>query len=149
MKILIVALLSGMVVALPSVEQSAQLQGPEDPYDIANTRALISLAQAKPSVTVGSAETHNTHMGDSATIAIIKIYSEDELLKPANVEAYLHVIGVAFAAPNVILRKEDRDPKATLFLLHFLDKNLKDAGLKKQVAELESRVSKFQVAESK
>jgi hypothetical protein len=146
---IIISMFLGVMIILMASRQPARSQESDDPYDLTSVRTLISFGHGEPIVQVGSFEKHNNAMGDRAAIGIIKIYTQDDLLKPANVNAYLPVIRAAFQFPNLISRKDDRDPKATILLLRYLGSNVKDAALRKQVLDLETEISKLSQSPSR
>ena len=59
-------------------------------------------------------------LGDRASIALMKIFSEDELTDPKNIKRFLPFIVDAFRNPNLIPIK-DREPRVTLIFLKFLE----------------------------
>jgi hypothetical protein len=60
-------------------------------------------------------------LGDAASIATLKIYDKDDLIKPENASAYLIVARNAFSDKNHVLNNSDLDPKITLFILSYLE----------------------------
>lgn len=59
-------------------------------------------------------------LGDRVSIAILKIYTGDELLQPDNAQAYLTLARNAFSMRASVVEKSDLDPKVTLFVLEYL-----------------------------
>jgi hypothetical protein len=83
-------------------------------------------------------------LGDRVSIAILKIYTADELVQSANAEAYLTVVRNAFSTPTSVLEKSDLDPKVTLFVLDYLkQKTISDAGIQKRIEYLQGCVKDF------
>jgi hypothetical protein len=83
-------------------------------------------------------------LGDRVSIAVLRIYSADELAKPENAGAYLTVLRNAFSTRNSVVEKSDADPKVTLFVLGYLkEKEVSSPGMEKRIAYLEGCVKDF------
>jgi hypothetical protein len=136
-----------LFIAILFVAGSAapQQQGapPDDPYNIDIVKQLVQFNQGLTRVSVGYLEKSKAQMGDGVSIALLKAFSEQELLRPENVRAFLPIIRDAFASPGFILHKADAEPKITLFLLHYLEQNLKDTEVRQQVKKLDSDLSEL------
>lgn len=111
----------------------ALAQDPTDPYSVATMRSLLTSGNY-----LGALEKQNERMGDRAAIAALKIFDEAELTRPENVRKLLPILHESFAYPQLITLAEDRKPSVTLFLLHYLERNVPDLALKKQTAALEA-----------
>ena len=84
------------------------------------------------------------HLGDRASIAVLKIYNADELTRPENADAYLTVARNAFSDRSSVLEKSDTDPKVTLFVLEYLKvKEVASPGIEKRIAYLQGCVKDF------
>jgi hypothetical protein len=118
----------------------------EDPYGISLVQYLIQSNSGSLRITDGTFERHVPELGDRVSICLLKLYSEQDLLKPENVRAYLPLIKESYSSAGMIAHQEDVKPSVTLFLLHYLDRNLKDAALRKGVTDLESQLSKMQAS---
>lgn len=79
-------------------------------------------------------------LGDRASIALIKLYSLEELTTADNIRKYLPAIQDAFNAPKTIAIPEDRQPRVTLILLHYLQGELQDKGLQAEVGRIEEMI---------
>lgn len=83
-------------------------------------------------------------LGDAASIAILKTYSKDELIKPENASNYFIVVLNAFSDKNHVLNKADLDPKVTLFVLSYLEeKETAEPSIEKQITYLKRCVVDF------
>ena len=72
-------------------------------------------------------------MGDAVSIAVLKIFDLDELIRPVNAEAYLTVVRNSFVNRSRVLEESNRRPRVTsLVLLYLEEKEVEDAGLKKE-----------------
>ena len=80
------------------------------------------------------------HIGDRVSIALIKLHSAEDLLNADNLRKYLPMIQDAFNAPSIIVIPEDRQPRVTLFLLHFLQEQVRDKTLEAEIARTEEIV---------
>jgi hypothetical protein len=79
-------------------------------------------------------------LGDNAAIAILKLVSPKDLLKPSTVDGCLYVIVGAFSNPQVISGDINKDPKVTLFLLGYLYDKENDPELKKHIEQTKEYV---------
>jgi hypothetical protein len=136
-------LLIGILFAACAVGRSQQSVLPDDPYNVDAVKLLVQYEQGSAEVKYGFIEKRNGQLGDGVSIALLKAYTDQELLKPELVRAYLPVIKAAFASPGYVAHKVDLEPRVTLFLLHFLDNKLTDPALLKQVKVLESDLSRI------
>ncbi len=103
----------------------------DDPY------GLVPVRQAtQGGLWTGFLEKQIDRLGDRIGIALLKIYSLDELGREALAKAYLPVIRAAFSYPHLIARPEDRKPDVTLLLLQSLPKDDWSDDLKKEASEL-------------
>jgi hypothetical protein len=83
-------------------------------------------------------------LGDRVSIAVLRIYSADELVKPENAGAYLTVLRNAFSMRNSVVEKSDIDPRGSLFVLEYLrEKEASNLGIEKRIAYLEGCVKDF------
>jgi hypothetical protein len=60
-------------------------------------------------------------LGDSVSIALLRILDEQELVDPKTVQTFLPLIRDSFSYPPIIALQVDKKPKVTLFLLKYLD----------------------------
>jgi hypothetical protein len=134
--------LLSVILLLPLCGWAQQHQQPyrEDPYGMEGVKSLVQMN----GISIGPFETFNHTLGDRVSVALLKLYPVQDLLKPEMIRAYLPVIKAAFEEPSRIRYREDLRPDITLFLLRFLENNLKDALLKKQVGALEAELAKLQ-----
>jgi hypothetical protein len=83
-------------------------------------------------------------LGDAASIATLKIYDKDDLIKPENASAYLIVARNAFSDKNHVLNNSDLDPKVTLFILSYLEeKETAEPLIEKTITYLKRCVTDF------
>jgi len=83
-------------------------------------------------------------LGDRVSIAVLKIYSAEELVQSKNAEAYLTVVRNAFSSRRSVLEKSDTDPRVTLFVLEYLaEKEVASSGLEKRIAYMKQCVRDF------
>ena len=78
---------------------------------------------------------HLRTMGDEAAVNIIKILGMRASLATTEAElpTILAIIEKAFEEPSVIVSENDRQPRATLFLLQLLETNSSDSEQKGQI----------------
>jgi hypothetical protein len=83
-------------------------------------------------------------LGDRVSIAVLRIYTADELVQAENASAYLMVVRNAFSMRSSVLEKSDADPRVTLFVLEYLrEKEVSNPGIEKRIAYLEGCVKDF------
>jgi hypothetical protein len=83
-------------------------------------------------------------LGDRASIALLKIYSADEILQTRNAQAYLTVVRNAFFSRSSVVSRLDTEPKVTLFVLGYLkEKETSNPSIEKRIEYLEGCVPEF------
>ncbi len=97
------------------------------------TRAL---EERKINLAAGITEKQNARLGDNVAVALLKLYSREELINPDNVRLYLPVIRNSFPHFRSGEKPCHRNPKVTLFLLQWLKGELEDRQLKEEVSQL-------------
>jgi hypothetical protein len=108
---------------------------PLEPFALSIVRGALNLAEK--GVFLDNYMKIIPPMGDTASVAILKLVDRKELLKPEMTKACLFVVLTAFSAPNLISRDIDKDPKVTLFLLSYLHDKEVDKELEKQIEDTE------------
>ena len=106
----------------------------EDRYGIHSVKE--ALLEQSEGITDSSTEKYIYRLGDKVSVALLKILKEEELSDPKKIRQILPIIQKAFAGLQFVSVTEDRKPKVTLFLLTYLQTNLKDPALKKEIAQL-------------
>lgn len=81
------------------------------------------------------AEKPITRFGDSASVAITKIFSDREPTPPEMYNA-LTVIRIAFARPSIVEVDSDRSPRTTLLLLRYMELLTENADLRENIADI-------------
>jgi hypothetical protein len=107
-------------------------------YSIGKIKELLKLP---PGSSTGIADKILGRMGDRASIAITKIYTEQELQNPDNMRRYLPMLVMAFQAPDLVA-PQDREPSVTNFLLGFLDAHTSDSHLRAEILNTQATVRK-------
>jgi len=83
-------------------------------------------------------------LGDAVSIAVLKICTLDELIKPENARTYLTIVRNSFADRSKVLEKSDQDPRVTSLMLdYFEQKELLEPLLEKRVAYMKGCVQDF------
>lgn len=86
---------------------------------------------------------HYQQMGDEAAVNVIKILGMRATLTPTEREVpiVLTLVEKAFEEPTVIVKTNNRQPRATLFLLQLLEANSgSDGMLKQRIDETRQRI---------
>lgn len=79
--------------------------------------------------------------GDRIALGIMQGFTQDELRDSARLEKILALIRLSFSQPSLISYEEDRNPRATLILLYFLEHEFKEGELRQKVLDTEKYVS--------
>ena len=83
-------------------------------------------------------------LGDRVSVAVLKIYSANELLDAKNTGPYLTAVRNAFSSRRSVHDDADADPKLTLFVLDYLkEKEVSDPGIEKRITYMEECVKNF------
>ena len=83
-------------------------------------------------------------LGDRVSIALLRIYSAEEMIQKNNASFCLVLMRNAFSSRSRILEKADTDPRVTLFVLEYLkEKEVSDAGIEKSIDYLKGCVKDF------
>src|SRR5208282_1861858 len=90
----------------------------DDKYYLENVRSFLALAQRDFSMSAADQAVQN--MGDGVSIAVLKIATPSDLMKPDFMKAYLLLARTAFAQPKLTFCAQDKSPEVTLFLLGYL-----------------------------
>jgi len=83
-------------------------------------------------------------LGDRVSVAVLEIYSPEELVEPENANAYLTTVRNAFVDRSRVVAPCDRQPNVTHFVLDFLhEKEQHEEGLRRRIEYLNSCVGGF------
>jgi hypothetical protein len=110
-------------------------------------REVKGLLALPPGFSSSFSEKQANRLGDKVSVALLKIYSKEEMENPENIKVFLPVIRSAFLYPNLI-PAGDREPRVTLPLLARLEKNVGNPELKRDIGTLISSI-KEQTSKSK
>lgn len=146
---LLFSVLAGTCVFAQQQQQVSHNSAPvvDDRYSVSVVSVALGLLQRRGPVNSGEEKAYLwplLPLGDRASIAILKIYSAEELVQPENAHAYLTAARTAFSMRSSVVDKSDTDPKITLFVLGFLkEKETSSPLIEKRVAYLEGCVKDF------
>jgi hypothetical protein len=116
-----------------SLAQLSTNSGEEvDDYSV---KFVHTLFEQPKGVSISWIEKRQARLGDKAGIALLKLFSEEQLLDPHTLGRSLEIIRGAFAAPCIV-EISDRQPKVTLFVLGDLARQVKDQNLKRNIADM-------------
>src|SRR6267154_662799 len=82
----------------------------------------------------GQTDKQLSRIGDAAAVIVTKVLGESNLA-PQDIENILIVIHLSFSAPHLVEAPEDRNPRATLFLLRSLNSVTTDEKLRQRISE--------------
>jgi hypothetical protein len=83
-------------------------------------------------------------MGDRVSMALLKIYSPEEMTQAENANACLNAVRSAFIDRKQVSEPSDQDPKVTFFILEYLrEKRQSDRNFQKRIDYIKSCVTNF------
>lgn len=89
----------------------------DDPYAVGVVKRVLSSPTGMAS---SFGEKEISRLGDRAAIAMVKIFSKEDLVKPSTMNKVLPIVRVAFERPKIVAYEKDRSPDFTLILLRYL-----------------------------
>ena len=104
-----------------------------DPYSINFVQRALSLHSQ--GIYFSVVEKNIPRRGDQISIALLKIFTDDELSNPQTVRTFLPLIQQSFSQPEAISMDIDKKPRVALFLLDYLQRNISDAQTKRDIQE--------------
>lgn len=78
--------------------------------------------------------------GDLAAVALRRLVDEASVRDPERVPIFVKIVAESFAYPELIVRPEDREPKATKALLEYFLQFVKDASTKSLIEDALTRL---------
>jgi len=78
-------------------------------------------------------------IGDGSAVALAKIIG-GRALEKRDLEAMLQIVTLSYSDPRIVKVDSDREPRATLFLLNYLDLATNDAKLKERIGSTRAYV---------
>jgi hypothetical protein len=82
----------------------------------------------------GASDKANSRLGDSVSVALLNLYTWDELRDPENIRLFLPIIRASFPPKWEGDRACNREPKVTTVFLHWLQAEARDKRLKREIA---------------
>lgn len=82
-----------------------------------------------------------TQLGDSVSVAVLKLYSLDELIRPENARPYLTIVSLSFSDSHRVLDDTDRSPRVTSLVLDYLQQKVPDPRTKSIIDSLKTCTS--------
>lgn len=122
MRIVILACCFFLALAVPLGGQS----GDDDPYSINVVRNALTSRLGGQKVVHSWSQKHLSRLGDGASVALLKILDQHDLIDPQTVRDFLPIIRDSFAEPGFIYLEADKSPKVTFFLLNYLGQNVSE-----------------------
>lgn len=71
-----------------------------------------------------------TQLGDSTSVAVLKLYTLDELSMPENTRPYITIVWLSFSDSHRVLDQTDRSPRVTSLVLDYLQQKVPDQRIK-------------------
>ena len=125
-----------LVVCWPGLAIT-QATHPDDPYAEQTIRNTLALNGVSPSFV----EKDIGRLGDRAAIGLMRVLSEEPLVRPDQLKNILSILRDAFRVRSIISNEADRQPKATLFLLNCLQEQAASRDLRDEISETRTFVS--------
>jgi hypothetical protein len=133
---------------------------PDDPYAIGVVSKTLRVIKGEEGIHAFSKNEIVRYiwpliaLGDRVSIAVLKIYSAEEIRQAENADAYLTVVRNAFSSRmsavsrpgdrSCMVSEVDADPKVTLFVLAYLKAQLiSNPGLERRIEYMETCVRDF------
>jgi len=104
-----------------------------DPYSVEFVRSALRLHSQ--GIYFSVVEKNIPRRGDQISIALLKIFTDDELSNPQIVRSFLPLIQKSFSQPDAISMDVDKKPRVTLFLLKYLQRNISDVQTQRDIEE--------------
>jgi hypothetical protein len=104
-----------------------------DPYSIEFVRSALRLYSQ--GIYFSVVEKNIPRRGDQISIALLKIFTDDELSNPQVVRSFLPLIKQSFSQPEAISIDVDKKPRVALFLLKLLEVNISDSQTQREIQE--------------
>ena len=104
-----------------------------DPYSIDFVHKALSLHSQ--GIYVSFVEKNIPRRGDQISIALLKIFTDNELSTPEIVRSFLPLIRQSFSQPEAISMDIDKKPRVALFLLNYLQRNISDTQTQRHIEE--------------
>ena len=107
----------------------------DDPYSITFVRNNLQIVTTNPGLRISFAVKNLQRLGDGVSIALLKVLDEKDLTNTKTVEACLQLIHDSFSYPPIISVGVNREPKVTMFLLNYLQRNISDTPMQRDIQE--------------
>src|SRR5882762_1005632 len=104
-----------------------------DPYSINFVQRALSLHSQ--GIYFSVVEKNIPRRGDQISIALLKIFTDDELSNPQTVRSFLPLIQQSFSQPEAISMDIDKKPRVALFLLKYLQRTISDIQTQRDIQE--------------
>jgi hypothetical protein len=138
-------------VGVASAQQPPRAFSASDPYSLGFVRSALEYFKhggfgfEGKRIAWGTIDSPGLNQfGDRVSIALLKIYSREELSQPENASLCLAAIRTAFENKSSVLEPSDREPRITLFLLDYLQENQQsDVTLEKRIEYIRGCIKEF------
>ena len=116
---------------------TATLGGQDDTndYSIATVKFVLKMRSGGQRVIFSPTQRQLARLGDGVSIALLKLLGDQDLTNPNTVKGFLPVIRDAFDQPQSIEVNVDKQPRITMFLLNYLQRNVSDPDVQKEVQQ--------------
>lgn len=97
---------------------------------------MVWFMKLRQGISIGGLDQRDVpRLGDSVSVSLLKLYTEEELLQPKTLQRALQGIREAFSSPCSIALPSDKVPSVTGFLLTNLERRIEDKTLRGQVLD--------------
>lgn len=133
-----------MLFSLAALGQDCSL---DDFESFTNVKSSVGFLMSHPGFILSWYEKAVMRAGDSAAIAILKMYSDEELASAPAAKQAASVVQMAFSLPRIISACSDRKPRATMLLLDHLLILSKDAETIKAIENAKGAITHQTIAD--
>jgi hypothetical protein len=136
---------------------AGQVRAPVDPSKAQNDRYHMTFVESafesfKGSEKLGTYTTFQlkyftnnfpslTELGDSTSVAVLKLYTLAELVLPENTKPYVTIVSLSFSDSGRVLDKTDRSPRVTSLVLDYLQQRVPEQRMKNIIETLKKCTS--------
>jgi hypothetical protein len=124
----LVLLAFGLIGFLVALSANSEEQA-NDPYWLDLVKNELNMRSSGMNVQVSFTQKNLPKLGDCVGIALLKLVDTSQMVEPKTLTASLSIIRDAFASPDLIAVKSDKEPKVTVCFLGILAERVKDRQL--------------------
>jgi hypothetical protein len=109
-----------LLLSVPLLTLLGSAQDEQDPYAITIVKFELQMRSGQSKMVHGFSQKQIFRLGDSVSIALLKILDDEQMLDPRNIAASMTMIRDAFSRPDLISIEVNKKPQVTLLLLNHI-----------------------------